>query len=455
MSKLVFKASFSLCILVVEQVSFLLSMLWIYGDSLRPLSLRQYVYCLPVMLLASLILLDYYKLSYFQRKPLQNILFDSFRFVGLFTAVVCIYAYLMNFHSLSRWSLVVGGVISYVLVAIVSVAAQKWSPHFYARGKLLIVSHDEEGARTIAAKVRHEERHLNLELIGWILPENVSDDDPLFAHCTDVLIAHNVEESKKNEVLLACSQGNKSVYIVPSFYDLSFSKYRLVKFYDTPTFQVENYGLTFQQQVLKRIFDVAFSAAILFVASPVFAVIAILIKLDSKGPVFYTQDRITNNGRVYKVYKFRSMVEAAESLYGAFQSSAGDARVTRVGRILRNTHLDELPQFLNVLLGSMSVVGPRSDRTITIDMLEEQTFGYGYRLKVKSGITGLAQLFGKYNSDPADKLRYDIYYIKNYSFILDLQIILLTVGALFPRADNYNEEKAESDYFIEGDRTAK
>jgi lipopolysaccharide/colanic/teichoic acid biosynthesis glycosyltransferase len=125
------------------------------------------------------------------------------------------------------------------------------------------------------------------------------------------------------------------------------------------------------------------------------------------------------------------MVENAEELYGAYQSSADDPRVTRVGRFLRRSRLDELPQFFNILIGEMSVVGPRSDRPITIGAFEDQIPGYNQRLKVKSGLTGLAQISGHYDTAPEDKLRYDLMYIKNYSLLLDLAIIMKTIQVVF------------------------
>ena len=134
------------------------------------------------------------------------------------------------------------------------------------------------------------------------------------------------------------------------------------------------------------------------------------------------------------------MVQDAEENFGEYQSGPDDPRVTKVGRLLRNTHMDELPQFLNILFGDMSVVGPRSDRPSTIEAFESDIPGYNQRLKVKSGLTGLAQVYGKYNTDPEDKLRFDMMYIKNYSFVLDVRIILKTIQSVLPFGDNYNSD---------------
>jgi exopolysaccharide biosynthesis polyprenyl glycosylphosphotransferase len=450
-SKFLFKTSFAIGLLLLEQVSFIISIYIIYNNDFEMKSLMHYIYCLPIMIVGSIVLLDYFKLSFFQRKPVQTVLLESFKFVAILIATICVFAYVFNLSALSRYVLVLGGVFLYIFVFIWIEINQKISIRMYEKGKMLIVANHESEADKIMAKIMCEARSLNLDILGWLTPAEVISQHKLFLDCSEVLISNDVDEKDKSEVLILCSNHYKAVYIVPSFYDLTFSKYKIVKFYDTPTFYIENSGLTFQQQLLKRIFDILFSLIALVLTSPLYLIIAILIKLDSPGQIFYTQDRVTTNGEIYKVIKFRTMVANAEKIFGAFQSSEDDPRVTRIGKFLRNSHLDELPQFVNVLLGSMSVVGPRSDRAITVDMLEKQAIGYNYRLKVKSGITGLAQLFGKYNSDPEDKLRYDIYYIKNYSLLMDLQIILLSFSVFMPRSDIYNKMKSSSDYYISND----
>jgi exopolysaccharide biosynthesis polyprenyl glycosylphosphotransferase len=213
---------------------------------------------------------------------------------------------------------------------------------------------------------------------------------------------------------------------------LILTKYRVVQFSDMPTFMIDRLRLTYQQRLLKRLFDIIFSSLVLIVTLPIQLAIGIAVRMTSPGPALYSQERITLSGRIYKVYKFRTMVDQAESKYGAYQSSQDDPRVTKIGRFLRNHRLDELPQFLNILRGDMSVVGPRSDRPTTVGEFEVNIPGYSQRLKVKAGLTGLAQISGKYDTDPEDKLRFDMMYIKNYSFLLDLKIVLQTMRVMLP-----------------------
>jgi len=189
---------------------------------------------------------------------------------------------------------------------------------------------------------------------------------------------------------------------------------------------------------LKPAFDIALAVMLLPIAVPLILLSALLVKLTSKGPAFYTQVRLGKNGRPYKLYKIRTMIHDCERLTGACWSKPGDPRVTPVGRFLRASHLDELPQLLNVLKGDMSLVGPRPERPELIPDLEDALPGYRQRLQVKPGVTGLAQVQLPADTDLCsvrNKLSYDLYYVRQYGFWLDLRIIAATafkvVGASF------------------------
>jgi lipopolysaccharide/colanic/teichoic acid biosynthesis glycosyltransferase len=166
-------------------------------------------------------------------------------------------------------------------------------------------------------------------------------------------------------------------------------------------------------------------------SSPLILISMAAIKLTSPGPAIYKQERITINNKPFRLYKLRTMRQGAEDGTGPVVSPANDPRVTRIGRLLRLTRLDELPQFINVLMGDMSVVGPRPERPCFTERYEEECPGYGYRAAVKAGITGYAQLMGKYATSASDKLRFDLWYIKNYSLWLDITLVIKTIKVLF------------------------
>lgn len=407
-------------------------------------SFSDYLSSAPLMMLAAIIYIDLLGMTHFFRKTRTDIISAAFRFVFLVILTSATIAYFLQFFAFPRRVMLLGSVLMLLATIAWSSICLGFSKRIYNKGRIMIVAANIDDADHLYVKVHNELNNLHIDYMGYYLVKNHDDDDDdvyhMIDYCTEVMVSSAVNENVKSHIFLYCANLDKTVYIVPQFTDLIYTRFRVVQFYDMPTFMIDSLGLTFQQRVLKRSFDILFSILALFVTFPLQLFIMIAIRFDSPGPAIYSQDRITLSGRVYRVFKFRTMVQGAEDKFGAYQSSIDDPRVTRIGRILRSMHLDELPQFANILLGEMSVVGPRSDRPITIDSFEANVIGYSQRLKVKAGLTGLAQIYGKYNSDPEDKLRYDMMYIKNYSFLLDMRIIILSVRAVFPNKHNYIEE---------------
>ena len=183
----------------------------------------------------------------------------------------------------------------------------------------------------------------------------------------------------------------------------------------------------------KRLFDILLSLILCILLAPVLLIAAIAVKVDSKGPVIFKQERLGVGGKVFRIYKFRSMCVNAEHTGSGVYSGKNDARVTRVGKLLRASSIDELPQLLNILKGDMSIVGPRPERREIADRYRRELPEFDYRLKVPGGLTGYAQIYGKYNTTPADKLRLDLIYIENYSLLLDIRLMLLTLRILFTK----------------------
>ena len=200
---------------------------------------------------------------------------------------------------------------------------------------------------------------------------------------------------------------------------------------DTLVIMSRNRGLTPEQRFLKRIIDIIISGLMLIVASPFMLITALAIKLYDGGSVLYKQERLTYKGKRFYVYKFRSMIENAEGKSGAVLASKSDSRITPIGKIIRACRIDELPQLLNVLRGDMSLVGPRPERPEIAEQYYETLPEFAYRLKAKAGLTGYAQIYGKYNTTPADKLKMDLIYIESYSIWLDIKLLILTFKILF------------------------
>ena len=244
----------------------------------------------------------------------------------------------------------------------------------------------------------------------------------------------------RNDILKFCFENDVRCYCVPKISDVMIRSADTIQLMDTTLLLFRNMGLTADQKGVKRIFDVLVSLIGIVVASPFMLLIALCIKLYDGGPVFFTQDRLTEGGKIFRVYKFRSMRVEKESMEYVL-TRKDDDRITPVGRIIRNIHFDELPQLFNILKGDMSFVGPRPECPSLAEEYKALIPQFDYRLKVKAGLTGYAQVYGKYNTTPYDKLKLDLHYIENYSFLLDLKLMLLTFKILFQKE---NTEGIES-----------
>jgi len=193
---------------------------------------------------------------------------------------------------------------------------------------------------------------------------------------------------------------------------------------------------------MKRLFDILFSLAALLLVSPFFLLTILLVRISGPGPVFFIQERITRDNQIFRLIKFRTMVQHAESKSGPVLSIRNDPRITSVGRFLRKSRLDELPQLWNILRGDMSLVGPRPERPVFVEKFSREMPGYQLRHAVRAGLTGLAQVHGNYSTVAGDKLVFDLIYIRDWSLLLDMQIMLRTVTAVFRReaAEGIEEE---------------
>ena len=190
--------------------------------------------------------------------------------------------------------------------------------------------------------------------------------------------------------------------------------------------------------------DIILCSIAMIVAAPIMLVVAIAIKLEDGGPVFFTQKRATIDGKTFDILKFRSMIVDAEKFGEVIPATERDPRITKVGSIIRATRIDELPQILNILKGEMSIVGPRPERVEHVEKYSKEIPEFSYRLKVKGGLTGYAQIYGKYNTSAYDKLRLDLMYIEKYSLLLDIKLILMTLQIMLRKESTEgfkNEEK--------------
>lgn len=257
-----------------------------------------------------------------------------------------------------------------------------------------------------------------------------TDEEALAAKMQEydvVILAPSVPAQAKVRLSYLSLAAGREVLVVPEMYEILLLHGRIGELDDVPVVEIPPLGLTDAQRAVKRCFDLAVVILVLPLVVPLMALIALAVLLASGPPVLYRQERVGEGGRVFTLYKFRTMVPGAEAESGPVLASRDDPRVTPVGRWLRATRLDELPQVFNILRGDMSVVGPRPERPGFVSAFANRIPGYDYRHLVRPGLTGLAQVTGGYATEPSDKLRYDLYYIRNYSLLLDVKLLLRTL----------------------------
>jgi len=247
----------------------------------------------------------------------------------------------------------------------------------------------------------------------------------------DAILINDVPSEKRNRILKICFAKGKRVYITPKISDIIIRSADTLAVFDTPLLLANNSTLNITERVIKRAFDIFLSAFGLIILSPLMILISLAIFIYDRGPVFYRQTRYTKNGKTFRILKFRSMIPNAEKDGVARLAAEKDDRITPVGKFIRATRLDELPQFFNILSGDMSFVGPRPERPEIADEYEKELPEFAFRLRVKAGLTGYAQIFGKYNTTSYDKLKLDMIYVENCSLLMDLKLLLLTLKVIF------------------------
>lgn len=248
----------------------------------------------------------------------------------------------------------------------------------------------------------------------------------------DAVLVGDIPVQDRNQFIKYCFEKNIRCYGIPKISDIMIRNSESIDLFDSPLLLFRNNGLTYRQMFVKRAMDIVISLSGIVLASPVMLLIAAFVKAYDHGPVFYRQKRLTKDGAEFEILKFRSMVVNSEK-YGARLAKKNDSRITPIGRVIRRLHFDELPQLFNILKGDMAFVGPRPERREITDEYAKSIPEFFYRLKVKAGLTGYAQVYGQYNTVPYDKLKMDLTYITSYSIWLDIKLIILTVKILFQK----------------------
>ncbi|WP_055667621.1 sugar transferase [Desnuesiella massiliensis] len=412
---------------------------------------------IPFIAIAYLIFMYVYGLNDILKKGLGEIIYSiTLTILSLFVTTAFITFFARGF-AYPRSVLIISSFVQFLFLCLWRIIVWKVKRRAHGIKDALIVG--EKSLEDLTKKILIKQK--DLYNIRYICNGKANDLNRYLDNVEVVFICSDVEHNIKSEIVDRCLSDRKSIYIIPDIYEIAILNSKLNRADDIPMFKVQKLGLTFEQRFFKRIIDIVISLIGIILTSPIMIFCALAIKIKDGGTIFYKQERVTEEERTFNVLKFRTMVMNAEKLTGPVLAGEDDPRITKLGKIMRATRMDELPQFFNILSGDMSVVGPRPERPFFVEKFKQEIPDYKYRTIVKAGLTGLAQVLGKYSTTPEDKVRYDIIYIKNYSILMDLKLILQTIKIMFMKESsaglkdeqNLNEliEKENAEIVIDKD----
>lgn len=342
-----------------------------------------------------------------------------------------------GFQKLKIWSYFLGMVFQVVAMGGNIFVHNRLFALYDERRKILIV-YGNDGYKTLIKKM--QSKKYRYEIVGCysdetsleVLEDNIGKAEGIYLY--------EVDDQLKRKLVLFCDSISKDIYLTQSVEDLLTMGFDVSHTFDTPFIRTKRMPEKWYYAFIKRTIDILFSSMGLIIISPMLLIVAACIKLYDGGPVFYKQIRLTKGHKEFEIYKFRSMIVDAEK-NGARLAAQNDNRITPIGKVIRATRVDELPQLINILKGDMTLVGPRPERPEIEDVYLKEIPEFGMRLKVKAGLTGYAQVFGKYNTSPEDKLKLDLLYINQRSLLLDFKLIFYTIKIIFiPEATEGIEE---------------
>jgi len=381
----------------------------------------------PFIGIMYLILMYSFGLYNINRKTLSDVTYTVFLIsISLMIGIMGICFFVRDLAlAFPRSVILVSGVIYFLFLTVKNLLYWYINSRLYSVRKIIIIGNDSDKLNCILCN--------NYSRFYEVLGRYSEYDSGLLSKIElidEVFICADVKSEVREMILPLCIKYNKEICFVPQYFDLSIISSSLYKTGDIPTFRITNMELSPEERILKRTIDIVFGTIAAVIFLPITILLAIIIKLDG-GSIFYIQERFTRGSKVFNIYKFRTMIPDAEKMSGPVLAEEKDPRITPIGRFMRAIRLDEIPQIINVIKGEMSLVGPRPERPFFAEQFEKEIPEYRFRLKVKAGLTGLAQVEGKYNTSVEDKLRYDLIYINNYSVLRDFVIMLQTIKILF------------------------
>lgn len=336
---------------------------------------------------------------------------------------------LITLRLIAAWPMVLLQVAEMILMALLLLLENRYIRKIFPPVKVVAIYGEEHYG--LIGKLNNI-RDLSMSVVKTVDLEDLDYDhiDELLEG-VDGIVTLDVHHENKKRLFKICYDKKLLIYDVPSITDMMLASSDILHIVDTPILKINKFGPSQIERTVKRTIDIVGSIVLLILTSPIMLLTAIAIKLEDHGDILYRQVRLTRDRKQFRIIKFRSMVMNAEQKTGVVLARENDDRITKVGKFIRKTRFDELPQLINILAGDMSFVGPRPERPEIHEEICKTMPEFDYRLVVKAGLTGYAQIYGKYNTSLRDKLLLDLYYIENYSIIDDIKLLLLTLKIVF------------------------
>lgn len=425
----------------IYHMSFVLSFLLRYEFRLSVFNYRVYQNVFPYIMIifGGLNILTGMYVLYNKRKV--DLLYSTV--INQILMMVVVTSLIFFSHSLAfpRSVIILSSLASMILLGISRVVLHHLNRQINGREKVMVVGsplnckrvvRNFEGARNDVYKVTNLIHSNYFEHVK----NNIEEVDIVY-------LTEGIPINERNKILSFLTEENKQIFLSSKFENLSILNADIMNIEDETFLKLTDFAISPELSFIKYTIDLVISMILIVITSPILLITALLVKFTSPGPVLYKQVRITKGQKEFNILKFRTMSATAEKDTGPVLASANDSRVTPLGRYLRSLRIDELPQLFNVIKGDMSLVGPRPERPHFVELFEKENHHYYLRHNVRAGITGYAQVNGKYATDFNSKLNFDLLYIKEYSIILDVQILLQTIKTVFDKVSSQGLEEED------------
>ena len=434
--------------MILVNLSFVLAFLIRYNFTPPKTNVEPYLSLIPwISILTGFIFLMFDLYSNWRRKSIQDLVFSILLSIASLSVITMAFTFLDRGFAFPRSVIFIGAGLQVVFITLSRSIVWYLDKRIFGSQRVLVIAQDSKEGSMIAEKLIQQKGWFTID--GFLSAEKISEVESKLESIDVVLISPNIPQ--KSKIVNLCTKYGKEILIIPELPELFLLRSEPQHIDDMLVLSIRQNELNSRQLFFKRLLDIIASIILLTIFSPIMIFLFIAIPLLSKGPALYKQERLGKNKEKYLIFKFRSMIPNAEKMSGPVLATDKDPRITEIGRFIRATRLDELPQLINVLIGHMSLVGPRPERLFFVRQFEETIPNYGYRMSIKPGITGLAQVMGKYSTTVEDKLRLDMMYMHSYSFFLDLKILFRTVKVVLQReqACGVRDDGKAEGYFSE------